>query len=181
MSKRKISTTNIQSTENQSGMVMMETLVSLFLLAVGLLGTLAMQVKGVNSNQRAQLATEANMLAEDMATRILGYVRNTNAASTGNPELLDDFNNIDSSDSTANDPNCLATGCNAAQQRQYDEWQWATTVKSRLPDGVGKVSYADGAYTITVMWNNEQIENPTTDCLGNPTDLTCFTYELKLE
>lgn len=167
--------------KTQGGSVMMETMVSLFILAVGLLGTLAMQVKGVNSNQRAQFSTEANMLAEDMATRILAYVRNTDVATMGNPELYDDFNNIDTSSSEASQPNCLLSGCSAAQQRQYDEFQWTNAVKTRLPDGLGKVSYADGAYQITVMWNNNQIENPTTNCSGALTDLACFTYQLTLE
>ncbi len=174
---------NTMSNKNRSqrGMAMMETMVSLFLLAVGLLGTLAMQVKGVNSNQRAQFATEANILAEDMANRILGYVRNLDATALRNTAILGDFNGIDTSSSSAADPGCLATGCNLAQQRQYDEWQWGSYIKSRLPSGIGQVDYSGGVYEITVMWNHDQIENPTTNCSGGGSDLACFTYQLKLE
>ena len=169
------------SKRRQRGMAMMETLVSLFLLAVGLLGTLAMQVKGANSNQRAQFSTEANILAEDMANRILGYVRNLDATSIRDPEILNDFNGIDTSSSGAADPGCLATGCNRAQQRQYDEWQWSSYIKSRLPSGIGQVDYSSGVYEITVMWNHDQIENPTSNCSGGGSDLACFVYQLKLE
>lgn len=171
------------SRKRQRGAAMMETLVSLFLLAIGLLGTLAMQVKGVNSNQRAQFATDANILAEDMANRILGYVRNLDAANINDPTKFDDYSGINSTTSTATDPACIAVtaGCSAAEQIIFDELQWVTEVKSRLPNGVGKVAYASGTYKITVMWNHDQIENPTTNCSGSGTDLACFIYELKLE
>lgn len=160
---------------------MMETLVSLFLLAIGLLGTLAMQVKGVNSNQRAQFATDANILAEDMASRILGYVRNLNASAVNDATKLDDYHGINTTTSTASDPACTSSGCSAIQQRAFDEWQWTSQIKSRLPNGIGKVSYNSGRYVITVMWNHNQIESPTTNCSGSETDLACFVYELKLE
>lgn len=170
-----------RSRRHQAGAAMMETLVSLFLLAIGLLGTLAMQVKGVNSNQRAQFTTDANILAEDMANRILGYVRNLDGSVATSSDTLDDYHGIDTSDTSASDPSCVTGGCSPAQQLVFDEWQWTTDIQSRLPNGVGTVSYTSGSYQITVMWNHNQIENPTTNCAGSETDLACFTYELKLE
>ena len=142
----------------QRGATMIETLVALFLLVIGLMGTLAMQAKGLNSNNRAQFATDANILAEDMATRILGYVRNLNASSSLDTAIYDDYHGIDTTTTTATDPACTSAGCSASNQVQLDEWQWSQSIKSRLPDGVGKVSYNSGAYTITVMWNHNQIE-----------------------
>lgn len=159
----------------------METLISLFILAVGLLGTLAMQAKSVNSNQRAQFATDANILAEDMASRIMGYVRNLDSATVNDPDILDDFSGIDTTTSTATNPDCAVDGCTAVDQVAFDEWQWTSDIRSRLPSGVGQVAYSDGRYEITVMWNHHQIENPTTNCSGSGTDLACFTYELRLE
>ncbi len=166
---------------SQGGMAMMQTLVSLFLLAIGLLGTLAMQAKGVNSNQRAQFVTDANVLAEDMANRILGYTRNLTAASSVSAAVLDDYDGIDTTTSTETNPGCLSLGCSGEDQLKFDEWQWTQDIKSRLPNGIGKVSYASGIYSITVMWNHDQIESPTTNCSGSGTDLACFIYQLKVE
>lgn len=165
----------------QKGATMIETVIALFLMVIGLLGTLAMQTKGVNSNKRAQFATDANIIAEDMANRILAYMKNTNPSEPLPDTQLDDYSGINSKTSNASDPGCADSGCNAAQQLSLDEWQWVQSIQSRLPDGIGQVAYAAGTYTITVMWNNDQIENPTTNCSGAGTDLACFTYELKLE
>lgn len=169
------------SRKDQRGMALIETMVSLFLLAVGLLGTLSVQVKGVNSNQRAHFATEANILAEDMASRILAYVRTVDAASLGDPEVLNDFDGLDTASSRAAAQGCLATGCSQLEQRELDEFQWAGYIKSRLPNGIGRVNYVNGVYEITVMWNHDQIENPTTNCSGSGSDLACFVYQLKIE
>jgi len=163
------------SLRNQSGAAMLETVVSLFILAIGLLGSLAMQANGVNSNQRAHLITDANILAMDMADRIMAY--NSDDITGDN----DDYDGISTADAVSQ-PSCLASGCSAGDQKTYDHWDWAQQIKTRLPGGLGKVDYdgASGTYSIQVMWNHEQIENPTTNCNGASTDLTCFTYELRL-
>lgn len=162
------------------GSAMMETVVSLFVLAVGLLGTLAMQAQGVNSNQRANFVTEANILAADMVDRILAYKNNDDLADAG------EYNNIDTSSTTSTLPDCSA-GCTSAQQVTFDEVEWGDLLANNLPGGVGKVSFdsASKVYTIQVMWDHNRTGATGTNCSGNDagesaTDLTCYTYELGL-
>ncbi|MEO0443492.1 MAG: type IV pilus modification protein PilV [Pseudomonadota bacterium] len=57
----------------QKGAGIIEVMVSLLVLAIGLLGVLSLQTNGLNSNQRAAFVTEAQLLAEDMASRILAF------------------------------------------------------------------------------------------------------------
>jgi len=73
------------STNKGAGLI--EILISLTVLAVGLLGVLSLQANGLNSGQRAVFATEASLLAEDMAERILAF--------GSNGSILSEFNNTD--------------------------------------------------------------------------------------
>lgn len=162
----------------QLGSSLVETLVALFILAVGLLGILAMQAGSVKSNQRAYLSTEAQMLASDMADRILAYDDIDDVTDNG------DYANINTAGTTS-DPGCISSGCGKAQQVAYDEFQWGDELSSRLPGGIGTVSRNGNIYTITVMWDNELSEataNATgTGCSGDPTvDLACYNLELRL-
>lgn len=165
----------------QKGSAMMETVVSLFVLAIGLMGTLAMQARGVNSNQRANFATNANILAADMADRILAYSRSVNAATPIAELDLSAYNGIDTSDDVS-EISCL-DGCNLNEQKQFDAWEWSEAVTTSLPEGLGRVSFdnASNSYEIQVMWNHNRIENPTFECKGSTTDLACFVYTLNLE
>ncbi|WP_028885059.1 type IV pilus modification protein PilV [Teredinibacter turnerae] len=164
----------------QAGSTMMETVVALFVLAIGLLGTLAMQANGVNSNQRANLVTEANLLAADMVDRILAFNDIDSSADD------DAYDGIDTSSGTASLPDC-SSGCTATQQIAYDEAQWAEQLATTLPGGVGKITFdsTTNAYTIQVMWDHNRNGATGTGCTGNDwgesaTELTCYTYELRL-
>ena len=57
--------------KNQMGAGLMEVLVSLLILAIGLLGVVSLQSKGLGSNQQAMFVTEAHFLAQDMADRMV--------------------------------------------------------------------------------------------------------------
>lgn len=164
----------------QQGSAMMETVVSLFILAVGLLGTLSMQAKGVNSNQRANFVTEANVLAADMVDRILAY----NNIDT--PDDDGDYNGIDTLSESISAPDC-STGCSIEEQVSLDSAQWADLLATNLPNGSGKVAFdaANKMYTIQVFWDHNRTGATGRDCNGSDlgegaTQMTCFSYELRL-
>lgn len=159
----------------QNGAAMLEMVVSLFVLAVGLLGSLAMQANSVKSNQRGHLITEANLLAADMVDRILAY-DNIDDDTDNN-----DYSGIDTSDSGLSEPgDCFTTGCGAADQIAWDAWEWKTMIEDQLPGGIGQVSFADNVYTIRVMWDHMQNGATGTNCTGAESDLACFTFEMRL-
>lgn len=165
----------------QTGSAMMETVISLFVLAIGLMGTLAMQATGINSNQRANFATDANILAADMVDRILGYTRSVDPGQQLTAATLKAYDGIDTR-TDAGAASC-ATGCSLADQIKFDSVEWSNAIKSSLPEGVGLVKYDTTlkAYEIQVMWNHNRIEKPTYDCKGAESDAACFSYILNLE
>ncbi len=61
---------NIIIIKNQIGSSLVETMVSLFVLAIGLLGTLAMQTKSVQHNQNSYSFSQALVLANDLSERL---------------------------------------------------------------------------------------------------------------
>lgn len=163
---------------NQYGSTMMETVVSLFVLAVGLLGTLAMQANGVTSHQRANLTTEANLLAADMVDRILAY----NDIDTREDD--DHYDGLDTSDGYPGSPDCSG-GCARADQIELDEAQWGEQLASALPGGVGNISFDSTTriYTIRVMWEPAREDAVGLGCVGDDegtAGLMCYTYELRM-
>lgn len=54
----------------QSGATLIETLVSLFVLAVGLFGVLTMQLKSIQQGQNSFVYSQAIVLANDLSERI---------------------------------------------------------------------------------------------------------------
>jgi len=168
---------------DQRGSAMIETVVSLFVLAIGLMGTLAMQAKGVNSTKRASLATEANFLAADMVDRIMAY------DSADTPDDDNHFAGFNTSTATVSDPGCSETGCaktaqNSNDQVQFDKWEWSEQIKRSLPGGIGDIQYAEdsdgnGVYTIQLMWQQEEAFASST-CAVSDNDLACLEYRFRI-
>jgi hypothetical protein len=63
-------TTIINAPTQQHGSSLLETMISLFVLAIGLLGTLAMQNKSIQHNQSSYSYSQAIVLAYDISERL---------------------------------------------------------------------------------------------------------------
>ena len=160
--------------QHQTGATMIELMVALFVLAIGLLGALGLQLGSVRSNQSAVFASEAQVLAVNMVDRVMAY--NDVLITTDD----DDYNGIDTN-AAANMPNCITSGCSALEQKAYDIATWKNELTTRLPSGRGTVTYAGGIYTVLVMWDRDVTGASNTGCGGNPkVDLTCYQMEFRL-
>ena len=167
--------TSPNSMSVQRGVGLIEMMVALFILAIGLLGILAMQAVGVKSTQRATFSTEAQIIAADIVDRILAH------NDIDNPD--DDADYADRDTATAQNANCdVVVGC--ADQVEHDLFEWKQIV-SRLPAGRGFVDYngGTGIYTITVVWDNELTGTtpsgePAADCANE--ELACYQLEVKI-
>lgn len=153
----------------QKGAGLIEVMVSLLILGVGLLGVLGLQSQGLNSNQRALFVTEAQLLAQDMADRIMAF---------GNIPTGDNTGGYGGTN-TDNAPNVSCdSGCGEKRARNYDKTEWARLVKaSSLPRARGEVKWEDPFYTIEVMWDQER------DDSGDPIECeaqNCYRMELRL-
>jgi type IV pilus assembly protein PilV len=112
-----------------SGFTLIEVLISVLVLAIGLLGMAALQMNGLRNNQSAYLRAQATQLAYDMADRM-----RTNILEARDPMSGGTYNN---GAATAND--CAVNVCTTAQMTGYDFAQWNSALQTQLPLGAGTV------------------------------------------
>jgi type IV pilus assembly protein PilV len=162
-----------QSNRKQKGAGFIEMMVALVILAIGLLGVLSMQTRGMRSNQQAEFTTDVTLLAQDMADRILAYGR---FSAVGNV-----YHGIDTTGGGA----CNVAPPNPVVTDDCNGWISAFA-QSQLPSAQGTVVWADPLYTITIHWDQNRVGGALAfdadgDCTNNDltTTLSCFTLELQ--
>jgi type IV pilus assembly protein PilV len=170
--------------------MLIEVLVTMFVVAVGLLGAAGMQLATTKYQQTATAKIEALEQADFIIEKIrvnssILTLANLGAA-TANPDggylAADDYDNA--TDLPA-DPNCGLSGqpiCNAAQSAQRDLREWRQSLARTLPGGrgslfpvgVGAATEANGR-RVVVMWREKaQLETDTAANLGvDLTDAGC--------
>ncbi|ODS24879.1 type IV pilus modification protein PilV [Candidatus Endobugula sertula] len=162
----------------QDGAGLIEVLVALVVLAVGLLGVLSMQARGIDSNQRAFFATDATVLAYDMADRILAFGSDGAGADGGSHGAI-------SVNANTEEIEC-GDSCTAVQT---DTNEWVEALDDiRLPSARADVEWADPVYTITIRWDQDRFgslpanNTVAVDCANADTSqtLTCFQLEVSL-
>lgn len=148
------------SRRRQSGVSLIEVLVSTLILAIGLVGVAGMQALALHNNQEAQMRSHASALAYDLADRMRNNVAAANAGMY-DPATA-------STVSTCYTP----SGCAMGDMARDDMQRWLTNVAATLPMGAGFVCIDstpdDGAdasnpqcdgngtlYTIKVWWDND--------------------------
>jgi len=147
---------------------MMEILVTIVVLAIGLLGLAGLQVSGLQNNQSSYYRTVAMQQSYNIADRVRANPAGVQAGA---------YNSISG---VGSDPGCIGTGCTAAQMAQYDQYQWNTDNGQLLPSGQGTVTRNGNIFTVTMMWDDQRTGATGTNCSGNPqVDLTCFTMSFQ--
>ncbi|MGB5408927.1 MAG: type IV pilus modification protein PilV [Thiogranum sp.] len=152
------------------GFTLIEVLVSMIILAVGLLGIAGLQTMGLRNNQSALLRSQATLCAYDMSDRMR----------TNSQGFYAD--NYDEPASTAV-TNCESTtGCSPSEMATNDMSAWSTVLSNTLPAGAGIVCLdstpddgdsnaspaCDGTgstYAIKIWWQDDR---------GNPGTLQRF-------
>jgi type IV pilus assembly protein PilV len=149
---------------NQRGFTLLEVLVSLVVLAVGLLGVGKLLMGAVKADDSAHMRTQATALAY----AILDQMRaNHGSAVSQNYDVpFGPFPNPGNV--------CLgAGGCAANALAQYDLYQWKRSLLGALPAGDGTVVTATGANnqtsaTVTVQWNDSLAQLAFKGAEANP-------------
>ena len=141
-----------QISRSQRGFTLIEILVTVFILAIGLLGLAGLILEGMRNNQGAYLRTQASILAYDMADRM-----------RANKPRAADYADFSTDGASTTLPACAsdAAGCTPAGQAQVDMVEWTRQIQGAgsdvvlLPGGVGTIDFdsANSVYTITVTWD----------------------------
>lgn len=133
---------------HQSGLSMVEVLVTLLIVSVGLLGLAGMQLKALQYNHQAHLRTQATILASDMLDRMRANL----------PGTIDDkYSFIDTRTETRTAKNCATESCAVPEEMAiYDIRQWMSNIDNELPSGIGTILYINGMATIQLMWDEDK-------------------------
>lgn len=141
---------------NQSGVGLIEVLVTLLILSTSLLALGAMQNKSLQFNQGAYMRSQANILAYDLMDRIRINLDN-----------MKDYNSAEAGPASTPVTSPLASA---------DIDGWRVNVDRQLPDGKGGVScaIATNICTITITWRELNSSGEEDE------DSTTFTYEARM-
>ena len=135
----------------QRGVGLIEVLVSLLVIAIGVLGMAGLQSRSLQHNQAAYLHSRATFLAGDMLDRIRANQTVAKTSDLYQTGLNDDVENCDEDEYPSA---CEAGVCSEQQLAQYDIEQWKFQLACELPQTRAAISYEDNndnrIYTIQV-------------------------------
>lgn len=114
-----------------NGFSLIEVMVALLVLAIGLLGVLVMQARGLQFNQAGYMQSQAMFMAEDIVERI-----RSNQTAINSYEI--DFD--DDADDSADLCDSIGSPCSDVEMAASDLLQWKTQLQSVLPQGDGRVA-----------------------------------------
>ncbi|MBZ2170105.1 MULTISPECIES: type IV pilus modification protein PilV [Marinobacter] len=160
--------------QREKGFTLIEILVTLFILAIGLLGLASLLFEGMLNNQGAYLRTQASILAYDMADRM-----------RANKDQATAYDNFTTDGASTALPACAsqAAGCSAAGLVDYDKAAWTRQIQNvgsnmtMIPGGIGTISHdaATNTYTISVQWQEGSRSNAAGQIAGDNSYTVSFT------
>ncbi|PPC89987.1 MAG: type IV pilus modification protein PilV [Methylobacter sp.] len=145
----------------QQGFTLVEVLVTVVLMAVGLLGMASLQLTALRSNHEAYSRSQATQLAYDIADRM-----RANGAATA--AYLSDTTAPEAATCTTGDNPCtacttIALTCTAAELANNDLFQWNQALTTALVSGSGRITRSGAGtvispfiYTIAVQWDADR-------------------------
>ncbi|MCR6650533.1 MAG: type IV pilus modification protein PilV [Cellvibrionaceae bacterium] len=138
-------------TTTQTGSSLVEVMVALFVLAIGLLGILAMQSKSMQYNQSAHVYSQAIYLANDIAERI----RN-------NPTVAADYVIAEDASATAG-TDCGSNPCAPGALVDWDIREWKALVSKVLPAGRASLEPITDGIRVEVSFDDSRSEGSQTE------------------
>lgn len=162
----------------QRGVTLIEVLITMLVVAVGLLGAAGLQLASTRfqqtSSMRTQALLQADFIIEKMRVNSSNLTQANLVTAVATPEsaylAAEDYANADA---LPVDPACGLNGqpaCTAAQAAQRDLREWRESLARDLPGGRGSLfPVADGGATepnarrVVVMWREKAEQETDTD------------------
>lgn len=142
----------------QIGFTLIEAMITLFVIAVGLLGIAGLTAFGIGASHTAYMRSIASIHSENMAEMMRANV----AGADANDYADLDYGNISDGD------DCRSSNCTPSQQATANARFWIQAIEDSLPSGAGQVVCEDSAagdgdtctdgssHTITVGWTEKE-------------------------
>ncbi len=160
-----------QQNKIEKGFGILEILITVFVLAIGLLGIASLQTLGFRASQGAYMRTIASYKAYEMIDRMRA---NPDGISAGS------YNAITGIPSTSD---CSAQSCSYSEMAVYDANQWNSELAELLPSGQGTVvgSGSGSVFQVVVRWDENREGATGLGCdPDSDTDLVCFSINVQL-
>ncbi|MCP9759132.1 type IV pilus modification protein PilV [Aquitalea sp. S1-19] len=152
--------------KRQTGLSMIEVMVSLFIIALGLLGLASLQSRTLMYNQSAYQRTIAADLANDLAERIRAnrtpFLLDDDAASDMPLPTPPDFSQCTTASLSSTPPACAAQVNGRSTYLVVAEMaEWNRMLQNQLPQGRFALAAVTGAstgflrYTLTISWRDD--------------------------
>lgn len=133
------------------GFTLLEILIAVLLLAVGIVGGVAMQLAALRMRHQAALLSQATYVAAGLAERMRANAAQMHLADGANPYLTLDYDALAEPDPPA-PALCYGGACDSAQLARFDLYEVKLQVGRYLPagrilvcrDGSGKLSWTCG-------------------------------------
>lgn len=156
--------------KKQKGFGILEILITVFVLAVGLLGIASLQTLGFRSSQSSYMRTIAAYKSYEMIDRMRA---NPSGISAGS------YNAISGIPSASD---CTSSSCSTSQMATFDANQWNTELQGLLPSGQGTVTGAGSGtvFQVVIRWDEDRTGATGAGCTDSDTDLQCFTVNVQL-
>jgi type IV pilus assembly protein PilV len=142
---------------HQSGVTLIEVLVSMLIMALGMVSMAALQTftlkYQMGSVQRAQLSG----LLSDYTERVRSNLRQAPGQLASSPYLLSEkWEGQATSQPPSPAKDCATEACQAAELAAFDMAQWRARVRNELPQGSVRVDAAgNNGMTVTFMWSDK--------------------------
>jgi type IV pilus assembly protein PilV len=162
------------SMRRQRGDTMIEVLVTVIIIAVGVLGAAALQVTTLKNLSSSHSASVAAIVAQDFSERMRA---NPDAALAG------DYDHDSAPSTTGTD--CVTNPCATAKDlADYDIETWWAQVTAVLPSGSGEVepiAAGSNIFVLTVRWDEDRSGSTTKNCPKlSAADLECFRLNITI-
>ena len=154
------------------GDTMIEVLVTVLILAVGVLGVAAMQVTTFQNLSISHSASVAAMVADDFAERM---------RANDVEVLANTYNHTENPLSAFTD--CAEVACTTSELAGYDIGSWWLALGANLPRGQGLVVRVGTSrtFTLTVRWDEDRSGSSGTNCpKQSAADLECYQLDVTI-
>ena len=120
-------------TTKQSGFTLIEVLVSVFVLALGVIGVAGMQLTAMRNSQVSNYQTVAVQLAAELADKMRSNAVEMAKTDDSNAFIFT-YNSATDGEPTVG-TKCYATTCTAEQMADFDVYEWKQRLRALLPGG----------------------------------------------
>ena len=154
----------------QQGFTLIEVMIAAFVLAVGMLGSTAMMLRGMQQADNVNYETVAFQLAVNMSERMRSNITGVAAG---------DYDNLVADDSAT--MNCSAAACNTSDVAAYHAYIWGQELVDLLPYANPTATVTavnpltpDTVFSITVSWDRDKRVDTTTRTASTETYTMIF-------